>query len=105
MLKALFFSLFVFTGHFALDFRADESSDCGNFTVSFTTMKEANGTKLEVEASGGSAPYKYIFYKESGDLLSDDLDSKSVSGLQQGKHFCIIVDKKNCKKTIEIEIN
>jgi len=105
MLKALFFSLFLFTEAVTPYFRTGVTNDCGNFKATFTTSKEESGTKLVIEVSGGSAPYKYIFYKQSGDLVSFNLDSNFVTGLPSGKYICLVVDKKNCNKTLEIEIN
>ena len=60
--------------------------------------------RVTLKGEGGQAPYKYIFYKESGQLVSEDFDRTEYTGLTKGAYGCTIIDKKNCKKTIEIDI-
>jgi hypothetical protein len=80
------------------------NSNCDNFILSTNTSLNVKGTTIKVTAEGGITPYKYIFYKESGHLVSENFDNNSVQGLEKGKYFCTVIDKKNCKKTIELEI-
>lgn len=73
--------------------------------ASFKISDESGGLKeITLTPKGGQAPYKYVFYKESGELISEDFNSNKIKGLEQGKYFCTVVDKGYCKKTIEIEI-
>lgn len=81
------------------------SLKCDDLTIKANvTYSEGKGSKLEIEVKGGTAPYTYIFYKESGHLISSKFDKNSVEGLQRGKYACTVSDKGKCKKTIEIEI-
>src|SRR5258706_11919477 len=100
MLKVLFFSLFTFLIQDDILLSPDSPKDCGNLKATFSTTKEGNRAKVDVDITGGTAPFRYIFYKESGDLLSNEFDARSVSGLSKGKFFCTVVDKNNCKRTI-----
>lgn len=77
---------------------------CDDIQVTARITEDPNGSKITMNVDGGEAPYKYIFYKQSGGLLSEDFDSNAVTGLQKGKYFCTVIDKKNCKKTIEFEV-
>jgi hypothetical protein len=71
---------------------------------STVTVEQDQTAKIEVTVKGGSAPYTYIFYKESGHLVSTEFTRNWVSGLAKGKYSCTVADKNNCKGTIEIEI-
>lgn len=78
---------------------------CEKLTLaSNVTKSEATGSKVEVIVKGGAEPYRYIFYKESGQLVSTEFSKNTVDGLQTGKYACTVSDKNNCKKSIEIEI-
>jgi hypothetical protein len=66
--------------------------------------KLAGGGAVEVKTVGGETPYHYIFYKESGHLLTENFKSNLLHGLKPGKYFCMVIDKKNCRNTIEIEV-
>jgi len=79
--------------------------ECGDIVVSADVVAVEEGlSKVILTAKGGQSPYKYIFYKQSGELISENFDTNTVNGLEKGKYFCTIVDRKYCKKTIEIEI-
>jgi hypothetical protein len=78
--------------------------DCGEITIATKISQEVDGSKVAVTPKGGQAPYKYIFSKKSGELISEDFDNNTVKGLEKGKYFCTVVDKKYCKKNFEIEI-
>jgi hypothetical protein len=81
----------------------DYYQEC-DLTASFSITKEPTRSRITLHVGGGSAPYKYLFYKKSGNLLSEDFDSNTVSVHENGKYFCTVIDKTNCKKTIEIEV-
>lgn len=79
--------------------------ECDNVNASVVvSFEEGKGGKAEVTAKGGVVPYKYVFYKPSGHLLSEEFDKNVVSKLEKGKYFCTVLDKKGCYTTIEIEI-
>jgi hypothetical protein len=68
------------------------------------TYTEGEGATIEIEAKDGRAPYKYVFYKPSGHLLTEEFDTNTVRKLPKGKYFCTVLDHIGCYKTIEIEI-
>lgn len=75
-----------------------------NMKSSAEILQETDGAKVQINVDGGDAPYNYIFYKESGHLLSEDFKNNSLKGLEAGKYFCTVIDKKNCRNTIQIDI-
>ncbi len=77
---------------------------CDQITLKEIVSNDAAGAKIEITATGGQSPYKYVFYKQSGELISEDFTSNTVKGLEKGQYFCTVVDKKYCKRTLEIEI-
>lgn len=104
MLKALIISGVIFlSGSNQKDF-VFQQKNCNGLSLSANKTNQDNGITVEVIVSGGVKPYTYIFYKESGQLLSTDFNSNSVRQLSRGKYFCTVADKNSCKKTIEIEI-
>ena len=104
MVKILFFSAFIFSTSHAVLLTGTGGKDCNKIKASYEVVEESGGSKVTVKAEGGAAPYKYIFYRESGNLLSEAFDSNSVENLQKGRYFCTIADNRSCRKTIEIEI-
>jgi hypothetical protein len=99
--KILFFGFLTFNS-FTNSFQ--KRGDCNNLIVSIAMEKEPGGRKVTVKPEGGKAPYKYVFYNEAGYLISEDFDTNFAAGLASGKYFCTVIDKNNCKKTIDIEI-
>jgi hypothetical protein len=80
-------------------------SDCNDITASVKiSEEEPSGSKVTLTIERGTAPFKYIFYKESGELLSEKFDSNMISVPVKGKYFCTVIDKRYCKKTIEFDI-
>jgi hypothetical protein len=71
--------------------------------VSHTSSNQKDG-KVKVTASGGQAPYHYIFYYESGHLVTKDVTRNSLEQLGQGTFYCSVVDAKGCTKKIKIDI-
>jgi hypothetical protein len=80
------------------------TKDCGEITIAIKISEETDGSKVAVTPKGGQAPYKYIFSEKSGELVSEDFDNNTAKGLEKGKYFCTVIDKKYCKKNFEIEI-
>jgi hypothetical protein len=78
--------------------------DCDSFNISYKVTQEDGGSKLSIETSGGQAPFKYIVSKISGALLSEDFDNNTIKSIAPGKYSCTVIDRSNCKKTIEIEV-
>jgi hypothetical protein len=77
---------------------------CDDIQASAKVSQETNGSKITISIEGGYAPFKYLFYKKSGHLLSENFDSSTAIAMDKGKYFCTVIDKRNCKKTIEFEV-
>lgn len=78
--------------------------NCDDITASVKISEEPSGSKVTLTIEIGTAPFKYIFYKQSGELLSEKFDSNMISVHGKGKYFCTVIDKRYCKKTIEFDI-
>lgn len=104
LVKVLFISAF-FNLSLSPPHRPSVDESCDGLSVKSTISQvESQGARAEIEASGGQAPYHYLFYKPSGHLLNEEFNKSSVNSLQKGKYFCTVIDKKGCYKTIEFEI-
>jgi hypothetical protein len=68
------------------------------------TYVENEGAKVEIQVEGANNPVKYIFYKATGELLTEDFDSNTVSKIEKGKYFCTVSDARPCRITVEIVI-
>lgn len=104
LIKVLYISAFIFLSP-AVNADSDNPEPCDKLKLKSSISLDAEkGAKVVIDANGGDAPYKYIFYKESGHLVSTKFDNNWVEGLPKGKYSCTVADKNNCKKTIDIEI-
>lgn len=73
--------------------------------ATFEVKPSRNGlSDVLITVNKGKAPYKYIFYKESGHLVSQNFDSNEFAGLKTGKYFVVVADANNCRKDLQIEI-
>ena len=105
IINSLLISCLIFLGNLSFTGRNPTIKDCSSFEVSHRVEAAKNGkSTVSITASGGVSPYKYIFYQESGNLISNDFDSNRVGNLSKGKYFCTVADKTNCRKTVEFEI-
>lgn len=104
MLKTLIISVVIFFGAPNPVDLVMQQKSCDDLSLSANKTNQGNETAVEILVSGGIKPYTYIFYKESGHLISTDFKSNSVRQLSKGKYYCTVADKNSCKKTIEIEI-
>lgn len=104
LIKVLYISAFIFLKPLpSVDL--SQSEECDELTVKASiTYAVESGAKVEIEAKGGITPYKYVFYKPSGHLLTEDFDSNTISKLPKGKYHCTVIAQKGCYKSIEIEI-
>ncbi len=103
-IKTLFISVFMLLKT-ADQIPDDSLVNCDLMTAKATvTNEDGKGFKVEIEVKEGTAPFKYLFYKEAGNLISEDFDSSSVGSLAIGKYYCTVADKKGCRKTVEFEI-
>jgi hypothetical protein len=81
-----------------------QQAGCDDIHASAKVSQESNGAKITISIEGGYAPFKYLFYKKSGHLLSENFDQSTATIMDKGKYFCTVIDKRNCKKTIEFEV-
>jgi len=102
--KFLLISAFILSGAHHSFITGLVGKDCDGMKASYEVIADGGRSTVTVKAEGGTVPYKYIFYRESGNLLTEAFDSNSVGDLQKGKYYCTISDSKSCRKTIEIEI-
>lgn len=76
-----------------------------SFEATYEVTPSGGGlSDVLITTNKGRAPYKYIFYKESGHLVSPNFDSNEFAGLKAGKYFAVIIDANNCRKDLQIEI-
>lgn len=88
---------------------------CFGFTSKQTQTLNCNSLKIEVETkdasgangeiiltvSGGNSPYKYVVYKSSGHLLSEDFSQHKFTALTADTYQAIVVDENGCKNNLK----
>lgn len=79
--------------------------ECPDIRVSYSVKKnESTLYTVDFELTGGTSPYKVIFYQESGKLVSADFSKKDFSGLNAGNYHVTVIDKNNCKITEKVKL-
>ena len=79
-------------------------TSCEDFTAKAEFAIDSPSKEVKIVTERGVSPIKYIFYHESGEIVSKDWQKSSVIGLKKGKYYCTVVDASNCRKTVEFEI-
>ena len=74
-------------------------SDYNGFGVK--CKEDENGT-IDLDVSGGTAPYTYV-WKKDGTIINN-VTTQDLSGLGVGTYSVTITDAKNCTKTVSAEI-
>jgi hypothetical protein len=83
----------------------DFSVDCPEILVNYVIKENDSALyTIDFELSGGSAPYKLIFYKASGKLISSDFTKKRFTGLGPGEYQLTAIDKNNCRITQKVQL-
>ena len=74
--------------------------------VTVEQMDATDGKKgqFKLLPSGGKSPYKFVVYKSSGHLVSDDFDKSVFDDMNPGTYHVIVVDEKGCKNQLEIQL-
>jgi hypothetical protein len=77
-----------------------------SFKVEVDQMDAREGKKgqFKLLPSGGKSPYKFVVYKSSGHLVSEDFDKSEFNGMNPGTYHVIVVDEKGCKNQLEIQL-
>jgi hypothetical protein len=81
--------------------------DCDGVQLKIETINSTPGLpkgSAEAIVSGAEKPIYYVFYKESGQLLTRDIYSGKVKDVDPGTYFCSILDGKGCIKKTEFKI-
>jgi hypothetical protein len=60
--------------------------------------------EFKLVASGGKAPYKFVVYKSSGHLISEDFNKSEFKNLEADIYQAIVVDENGCKHQLEIQL-
>jgi hypothetical protein len=84
---------------------AEVSPTC-QLTVKLEKTDSDGITKGEFKlvASGGKSPYKFVVYKSSGHLISEDFSKSEFKDLQADTYQAIVVDENGCKYQLEIQL-
>lgn len=72
--------------------------------VAETKGAQNNQGEITLKASGGASPYKFVVFKSSGHLLTEDFSKSKFSDLKADTYQAIVVDDNGCKKQIEIKL-
>jgi hypothetical protein len=81
------------------------NTGCPEILVNYAIKKNDSALySIDFELSGGIAPYKLIFYKASGKLISSDFTKKRFSGLGPGEYQLTAIDKNNCRITQKVQL-
>jgi hypothetical protein len=78
--------------------------DSIELTVQVTNAEGLQNGSAEAIVSGAAQPIRYLFYKESGQVLSQDINANKVTNVAAGTYFCSILDGKGCIKKTEFKI-
>ncbi|MFM7855015.1 MAG: hypothetical protein ACKO96_24590, partial [Flammeovirgaceae bacterium] len=72
--------------------------------VAETKNASSNAGEIRLKATGGVSPYKFVVFKSSGHLLSEDFTKNEFNNLKADTYQAIVVDNNGCKKQIEIKL-
>jgi uncharacterized protein (DUF2141 family) len=72
--------------------------------VAETKDAKNNQGEITLKASGGASPYKFVVFKSSGHLLTENFSQSKFSDLKADTYQAIVVDDNGCKKQIEIKL-
>jgi hypothetical protein len=79
--------------------------DCPEISIKYSIKKNESALySIDFELMGGSSPYKLVFYKASGKLVSYDFTKTGFSGLSSGDYQLTAIDKNNCRVTQKVQL-
>lgn len=86
---------------------AQPTIDCGGFTAS-SQIRKSNGSDsfstVSINVEGTKESVKCIFFKLSGQLVTDDFDKKTFDRVAKGDYRMIVVTASGCRKELQIHI-
>ena len=96
----LFFSSFGSLGLLPPD---RPNNNCPSISISYKATAKTDGMfSLEFSVNGGKGPYKFIFYEESGKLVSEEFNRSIFRSLKPGSYQLTVIDSRNCRETKSI---
>ena len=78
--------------------------DCEGIKAEIKILSESDGNRVKIIPSGGSKPYRIIFFEPGGRLISEDFKRQSFSGVPAGDYTVVIIDGHNCRKSIDFKV-
>lgn len=76
--------------------------------ASYTVSLDSNNQNvITISVPDGKDPVKYLFFRKSGELLTEDPVNAYTNSMvinQKGNYFCVIIDTKGCSTKIYFEI-
>lgn len=64
----------------------------------------ASNGAIVLQAEGGSSPYKFVVYRSSGHLLSEDFSKNQFENLSADVYHAIVIDENGCRQQLEIQL-
>lgn len=86
---------------------AQPKSDCSGFTASSQIRKSNvsdSFSTVSINVEGTKESVKCIFFKLSGQLVTDDFDKKTFDRVSKGDYRMIVVTASGCRKELQIHI-
>jgi hypothetical protein len=103
-LLILVFAVFV---HGKTSQQTASTNPCSTIDIKASVKHTSTGLRnghVSITASGGAAPYYFVFYKEGGYPFRHDPASSEISELSKGVIYCNVVDQNGCTDKIKITI-
>ena len=82
----------------------NQNTDCQDIKVEFKILSKADGNEVKIIPTGGKKPYRIIFFEPNGKLLSEDFKRQSFAGIPSGDYTCVIIDGRNCRKSVDFNV-
>lgn len=81
-----------------------DNPECGSFSVAVSIRAEQSGAQVRFSPSGGLPPYRVVFFRQSGELISDDFDRQVHERIPAGQYQCVVIDGRNCRKNLIVNV-
>lgn len=86
--------------------RSERLDNCPGFRVTATSQQEVNSATFQVTfmTEGGKAPYRYIFYDNTGNLVSEAFSAGTYKNVLKGDYQCLAVDSGQCRQLLTLSL-